>query len=69
MFGKADFVMANPPFNVDEVDAEKIKNDLRLPFGLPGVNKKGTPEADRDRVCRCDDVYSLKLLLYSNSAL
>ena len=31
--------MANPPFNVDEVDAEKIKGDKRLPFGLPGVNK------------------------------
>ncbi|WP_194757148.1 class I SAM-dependent DNA methyltransferase [Aliidiomarina indica] len=40
--GKADFVMANPPFNVDDVDAEKIKNDPRLPFGLPGVNKKGS---------------------------
>ena len=39
--GKADFVMANPPFNVDDVDAEKIKNDPRLPFGLPGVNQKG----------------------------
>lgn len=39
--GKADFVMANPPFNVDDVDAGKIKNDARLPFGLPGVNKKG----------------------------
>jgi type I restriction enzyme M protein len=38
---KVDFVMANPPFNVDEIDAEKIKNDPRLPFGLPGVNKKG----------------------------
>ena len=37
--GKCDFVMANPPFNVDEVDAEKIKGDKRLPFGLPGVNK------------------------------
>ena len=34
-----DFVMANPPFNVDEVDAEKVKGDKRLPFGLPGVNK------------------------------
>jgi type I restriction enzyme M protein len=33
--------MANPPFNVDEIDAEKVKNDPRLPFGLPGVNKKG----------------------------
>ena len=38
--GKCDFVMANPPFNVDEVDAEKVKGDLRLPFGLPGVNKQ-----------------------------
>jgi len=41
MVGKCDFVMANPPFNVDEVDAAKVKNDPRLPFDLPGVNKKG----------------------------
>lgn len=41
LLGNVDFVMANPPFNVDEVDAQKIKNDkVRLPFGLPGVNKK-----------------------------
>ncbi len=37
---KADFVMANPPFNVDEIDADKVKKDPRLPFGLPGINKK-----------------------------
>ena len=37
--GKCDFVMANPPFNVDEVNAEKVKGEKRLPFGLPGVNK------------------------------
>ena len=37
--GQCDFVMANPPFNVDEVDAEKVKGDKRLPFGLPGVDK------------------------------
>ena len=41
LLGKADYVMANPPFNVDEVDAEKVRNDPRLPFGLPGVNNKG----------------------------
>ena len=41
MVGKCDFVMANPPFNVDEVDADRVKNDPRLPFALPGVNKKG----------------------------
>ncbi len=40
MAGRADFVMANPPFNVDGVD-EKIKEDsARLPFGIPGVNKE-----------------------------
>ena len=39
LVGACDFVMANPPFNVDEVDAEKVKGDKRLPFGLPGVNK------------------------------
>lgn len=38
--GQCDFVMANPPFNVDLVDAEKVKGDPRLPFGLPGVNKQ-----------------------------
>ena len=41
LLGKCDFVMANPPFNVNEVDAEKVKNDPRLPYALPGVNKKG----------------------------
>ena len=40
LLGKADYVMANPPFNVDEIDADKVKTDPRLPFGLPGVNKK-----------------------------
>jgi type I restriction enzyme M protein len=39
MLGRADFVMANPPFNVDGVDI-KIRTDARLPFGLPGVNEK-----------------------------
>jgi type I restriction enzyme M protein len=33
--GEFDFVMANPPFNVDKVDKERIKDDPRYPFGLP----------------------------------
>jgi type I restriction enzyme M protein len=41
LVGKADFVMANPPFNVDEIDADKIRQDPRLPYQLPGVNKQG----------------------------
>jgi len=47
LWGNVDYVMANPPFNVDEVDAEKIKNDPRLPFGIPGINKtKKVPNAN-----------------------
>ena len=38
--GKCDFVMANPPFNVDKVKAESASTAGRLPFGLPGVNQK-----------------------------
>jgi type I restriction enzyme M protein len=33
--GKFDFVMANPPFNVDKVDKVRIKNDPRYPLELP----------------------------------
>src|SRR6266853_1477917 len=40
LFARCDFVLANPPFNVDKVDAAKVKDDRRLPFGLPGVNKE-----------------------------
>jgi type I restriction enzyme M protein len=33
--GKFDFCMANPPFNVDKVDKERLKDDPRYPFGMP----------------------------------
>ena len=33
--GKFDFVMANPPFNVNKVDKAKLEDDPRYPFGLP----------------------------------
>ncbi len=33
--GGADFVMANPPFNVNGVDKDKLAGDKRFPFGLP----------------------------------
>mgnify|MGYP001792396075 FL=1 len=33
--GRFDFVMANPPFNVDGVDKDKIRDDPRYQFGLP----------------------------------
>jgi len=33
--GKFHFVMANPPFNVNGVDKEKIKDDKRFSYGIP----------------------------------
>lgn len=41
--GKCDFVMANPPFNVDKIDAKNkfLAEDERLPFGPP-LTGKGT---------------------------
>ncbi|NLH22794.1 MAG: N-6 DNA methylase, partial [Methanothrix sp.] len=36
--GKFDFVMANPPFNVDKVDKERIKDDPRFGQGMPKVD-------------------------------
>ena len=44
LIGQCDFVMANPPFNVDGVDTKKIEGQVdaagRLPFGLPGTNAR-----------------------------
>lgn len=39
--GCCDYVMANPPFNVDKVNVENAMNAGRLPFGIPGVDKSG----------------------------
>ena len=44
LIGQCDFVMANPPFNVDGVDTKKVEGQAsdggRLPFGLPGTNAR-----------------------------
>ena len=44
LIGQCDYVMANPPFNVDGVDTKKVEAQVdeagRLPFGLPGTNAK-----------------------------
>ena len=37
--GCCDYVMANPPFNVDKVKAESSESAKRLPFGMPSINK------------------------------
>lgn len=44
LIGQCDFVMANPPFNVDGVDTKKVEGQVdeagRLPFGLPSTNAR-----------------------------
>lgn len=52
LVGQCDFVMANPPFNVDGVQVSKIKNQVgenqtgRLPFGLPGIAGKSKNKSE-----------------------
>lgn len=36
--GKFDFVMANPPFNANGIDKDRIKNDPRFPLGMPNTD-------------------------------
>ncbi len=36
--GCCDYIMANPPFNVDKVKAESCESAKRLPFGMPSIN-------------------------------
>jgi len=33
--GQFDYVMANPPFNVNKIEKTKLQGDKRFPFGLP----------------------------------
>lgn len=48
-FGKFDYVMANPPFNVDEVVYERVKDDARFnTYGIP-KNKSKTAKKDSDK--------------------
>lgn len=47
--GKFDYVMANPPFNVDEVVYERVKDDARFnTYGIP-KNKSKTAKKDSDK--------------------
>ena len=48
-FGQFDYVMANPPFNVDEVSVERIKEDARFnTYGVPrNKSKAGKKGGDK----------------------
>lgn len=36
--GRFDFVIANPPFNVNAIDKDRIKDDKRYPHGVPSTD-------------------------------
>ena len=47
--GRFDYVMANPPFNVDEVVYDKVKDDPRFNvYGIP-KNKSKSTKKDKDK--------------------
>lgn len=48
-FGQFDYVMANPPFNVDEVSVERVKDDPRFKtYGVPrNKSKAGKKDGDK----------------------
>ena len=48
-FGKFDYVMANPPFNVKDVNYDRVKNDKRFnTFGIPQNKTKTKKKKEGD---------------------
>lgn len=48
--GRFDYVMANPPFNVDEVNYERVKDDPRFnTYGIPRNKTKKSSKKDSDK--------------------
>lgn len=48
--GRFDYVMANPPFNVDEVNYERVKDDPRFnAYGIPRNKTKKSNKKDSDK--------------------
>lgn len=74
LVGQCDFVMANPPFNVDSVQVAKIKSQVgenqtgRLPFGLPGVagKSKGRNNGDGETISNANSLWIQYFYSYLN---
>lgn len=48
--GRFDYVMANPPFNVDEVNYERVKDDPRFnTYGIPRNKTKKSSKKDSNK--------------------
>ena len=74
LVGACDFVMANPPFNVDGVQVAKVKSQVgekqsgRLPFGLPGVagKSKGKNNGDGETISNANSLWIQYFYSYLN---
>lgn len=72
LVGLSDFVMANPPFNVDSVQVAKIKSQVgenqtgRLPFGLPGIAGKTKNKGDSDTISNANSLWIQYFYSYLN---
>ncbi len=74
LLGQCDFVMANPPFNVDGVQVAKIKSQVgenqtgRLPFGLPGIatKTKGKNNGDGETISNANSLWIQYFYSYLN---
>ena len=70
LVGQCDFVMANPPFNVDGVQVAKIKAQVgagnRLPFGLPGSAGKSKKQDASESVSNANSLWLQYFYSYLN---
>ena len=72
LLNSCDFVLANPPFNVDSVQVAKIKSQVgenqtgRLPFGLPGIAGKGKNKGDSDTISNANSLWIQYFYSYLN---
>ena len=71
LLGLCDYVMANPPFNVDGVQLNKIKGHVgagnRLPFGLPGTAAKSKKKDDGEAISNANSLWLQYFYSYLNS--
>ncbi len=77
LVGQCDFVMANPPFNVDGVSVAKIKSQAgkqepseapkRLPFGLPGTAGKSRGKDATETISNANSLWLQYFYSYLNA--
>jgi type I restriction enzyme M protein len=74
LVGQCDFVMANPPFNVDGVQVAKIKSQVgenqtgRLPFGLPGTAGKSKKNEGGEAISNANSLWIQYFYSYLNAS-